>query len=290
MKPAGGARFRPVFALAITGALAGCAASPSFFNAAGPVAAEQRELFWIVNLLLLAVVLPVFIGLPYVLWRFRRGNADSSYQPKWTFNLKLEFFIWGVPIAVVLALSVILWQATHRLDPYKRLDGAGAIDVQVVGLDWKWLFIYPDQHIATVNKLVIPAGRPVHLELTSDTVMQSFFIPQLGSQIYAMAGMRTQLNLKADRPGVYLGENTQYNGDGFHRQNFRTYAVSDAQFDTWVKRVQSGSQPLDAARYAALSKQSVPDRPIEFSAVPNRMFATIIGKYLYSNDHKEAGQ
>ena len=290
MKQSAGARFRPIFALLIAGTLTGCAASPSFFRAAGPVAAEQRELFWIVNLLLLAVVLPVFIGLPYVLWRYRRGNIDSTYQPKWTFNTKLEFFIWGVPIAVVLALSVILWHATHQLDPYKRIDGQGQVTVQVVGLDWKWLFIYPDQHIATVNKLVVPAGRPVHLELTSDTVMQSFFIPQFGSQIYAMAGMRTQLNLKADRPGVYLGENTQYNGNGFHRQNFRTYAVSDAQFDAWVKQVQSGSQPLNAARYAALSKQSVPEHPIEFSSVPSQLFAHIIGKYLYPKQQQEGGQ
>ncbi|MBW4332009.1 COX aromatic rich motif-containing protein [Stakelama sp. CBK3Z-3] len=281
-----------LFAMAmVAGLLTGCAASPSFLQAAGPVAAEQRHLFWLVIAALMVVVLPVFIGLPLVLWRYRRGNDKARYDPKWDWNPRLEFVIWGVPVLIVVLLGIQLWHSTQTLDPYKRLDGNGTITVQAVGLDWKWLFIYPDQHIATVNRLVIPAGRPVHIDLTSDTVMQSLFIPRLGGQIYAMAGMRTQLNLKADRPGSYFGENTQYNGEGFHKQNFRTLAVTDAAFDGWVKRVKASGSPLNEARYRTLAKKSVPDAPMEFSAVPEGLFARIIAKYMQPERRgKEGGQ
>ncbi|MAX00093.1 MAG: cytochrome ubiquinol oxidase subunit II [Sphingomonas sp.] len=279
------ARCRSLLLLLLAAPLSACAHTPSFFQAAGPVAAEQRDLFWIVTALLMLVVLPVFIGLPYVLWRFRQGNRQSDYRPTWDFSWKLEWLVWGVPVVVVAILGVVLWTTTHRLDPYKRLPGKSEVRVQAVALDWKWLFIYPDQHIATVNRLVIPVGRPVHIDLTSDTVMQSLMIPQLGGQIYAMAGMRTQLNLKADRPGSYFGENTQYNGKGFHKQNFETLAVPSAAFDAWAAQTAQGDRPLDRATYARLSQESVIARPISFSAVPAGMFDRIMRKYMYP-EHK----
>ncbi|KHK90899.1 COX aromatic rich motif-containing protein [Novosphingobium malaysiense] len=266
--------------VALMPALAGCAGTPSFLLPAGPIASDQRHLFFVVIALMMIVVLPVFLGLPWVLWRYRQGNDKSDYQPKWSFSKPLEFAIWGVPVLVVVALAWQVWTQTHKLDPYKRLEGRGdPIEVQAVGLDWKWLFIYPRQGIATVNRLVVPAGRPVHISLTSDTVMQSLMIPRLGGQIYAMAGMRTQLNLIADRPGRYLGENTQYNGKGFHLQKFDADAVTPAQFDRWIAQARAGRPALDAERYAQLAKQSVPDEPMVFGSVPPDLFAGIIDKY-----------
>ena len=167
-----------------------------------------------------------------------------------------------------------------KFDPYKRLPGNGdALEVQAIALDWKWLFIYPQQNVATVNRLVIPVGRPVHIDLTSDTVMQSLMIPQLAGQIYAMAGMRTQLNLRADRPGAYFGENTQYNGDGFHEQNFVTDAVPAAAFQAWAKKAAQGNLTLDDARYDILSRQSTLPRPLAFSSVSPGLFQQIVDKY-----------
>ncbi|HEX7657215.1 MAG TPA: COX aromatic rich motif-containing protein [Sphingomonas sp.] len=265
---------------ALSASLGGCASSPSFLLPAGPIAGEDRHLLVIVLLLLLIVVVPVFVGLPWVLWRYRRGNAKASYQPRWDFSKPLEFAIWGVPALIVVILGWQLWVTTHRLDPYKRLPGNGdALEVQAIALDWKWLFIYPQQNVATVNRLVIPVGRPVHIDLTSDTVMQSLMIPQLAGQIYAMAGMRTQLNLRADRPGAYFGENTQYNGDGFHEQNFVTDAVPAAAFQAWAKKAAQGNLTLDDARYDILSRQSTLPRPLAFSSVSPGLFQQIVDKY-----------
>jgi cytochrome o ubiquinol oxidase subunit 2 len=174
-------------------------------------------------------------------------------------------------------LSVILWHATHRLDPYRAIAAPVApLDVQVVALDWKWLFLYPDQHIATVNAIVVPAGRPLRLHLTSATVMQAFMVPQLGGQIYAMAGMTTQLNLLASRPGVSIGQNTQYNGDGFPKQRFQWLAVTQPAFDRFVARAQRAPKRLDAARYRALTKRATVDLPQLLSAVPPGLFERIV--------------
>jgi cytochrome o ubiquinol oxidase subunit 2 len=260
--------------------MSGCAATPSFLAPGGPVAAEDRHLFVVVIALLMIVVLPVFVGLPWVLWRYRYSNPHGDYQPKWRWSRPIEFFLWGVPVLVVIALGWQLWVETQRLDPYRRIAGQGdTIEVQAVALDWKWLFIYPKQGIASVNRLVVPVGAPVHVSLTSDTVMQSLMIPQLAGQIYAMAGMRTELNFLADQPGAYFGENTQYNGDGFHKQNFVTDAVSPAAFRAWVARTGQGHQALDGAHYDALARQFTVTAPIAFSSVAPGLFGRIIAKY-----------
>lgn len=168
--------------------------------------------------------------------------------------------MWGVPIAIVAFLGVLLWRSTTLLNPYRPIDPAAeATRVQVVGLDWKWLFIYPDEGIATVGELAFPATRPLALELTSDTVMQSFIIGALGGQIYAMPGMRTQLHLSADRPGSYTGENMQYSGEGFHTQKFQATAMTDAGFAGWLDAARRVAVPLDAAAYATLSERGTKD-------------------------------
>lgn len=250
--------------------------APSFLSGLGPSSAETAALFWIVGAAMLIVVLPVLVLTPVIAWRYRlRGGA--AYAPRWDSSRILELVVWSVPVAIVLALSVLLWRATHRLDPYRVIAGRGApLDVQVVGMDWKWLFLYPDQRIATVNVLVVPAGRPVRLHLTSATVMQSFMISQLGGQIYTMAGMTTQLNVLANRRGAFLGQNTQFNGPGFPKQRFQVLAVSTPAYDRFVARAQASRRRLDAVRYAMLTRQSTIDQPLLFSALPPGLFGRIV--------------
>ncbi|GAA4767895.1 ubiquinol oxidase subunit II [Stakelama sediminis] len=261
-------------------ALSGCADSHGFLAPAGPVAHEQSHAFWFVLILLATVYVPIFLLVPAIAWWYRRGNKRATYAPKWEFSWPLEFFIWGGPIVIVLILSVALWHWTHKLDPYKPIRSAKPpLEVQVVGLDWKWLFIYPDQGIATVNRLVIPVDRPVELKLTTDTVMQSFMVPKLAGQIYAMAGMRTKLNFMASRPGNFYGENTQYNGTGFQKQKFLTRAVTPGQFTQWVQQVRADGKPLTIAQYQKVAQQSVPDKPSFYSSVAPDLFQRIIAKY-----------
>ena len=199
--------------------LGGCAALQlGVVNHAGPVAAEQWHLYLIVGAVLVFVAGPVLLLVPLIAWHYRLSNKGDAYRPDWGFSWPLEILVWIPPIGIVIGLAFLLWSATHRLDPYRPLTAAQPpVEVQVVALDWKWLFIYPDEGVATVNQLVIPVGRPVHLSLTSGTVMQSLLIPQLAGQIYAMAGMKTQLNLAASRAGVFRGQNTQFNGRGWRR-------------------------------------------------------------------------
>jgi cytochrome o ubiquinol oxidase subunit 2 len=258
--------------------LGGCAALQlGVVNPAGPVAAEQWRLYLIVGAVLVFVAGPVLILVPLIAWHYRLSNKGDAYRPDWGFSWPLEIFVWVPPIGIVIGLGVLLWGATHRLDPYRPLPGAQPpIEVQVVALDWKWLFIYPDEGVATINELTIPVGRPVHLSLTSGTVMQSLLIPQLAGQIYAMAGMKTQLNLAASRPGMFRGENTQYNGPGFQNQRFDVIATDAAAYDRWLARVRAGGRPLDKAALTRITARSVVPRPQLFSRVPPGLFRSIM--------------
>jgi cytochrome o ubiquinol oxidase subunit 2 len=223
-----------------------------------------------------------------VLWRLRyklslRDLAEMFLIRGIVFSYEavrdwsLEGFIWIPPTGIVIGLGFLLWHYTHALDPYQPIASKlPALEAQVVGLDWKRLFIYPDQRVATVNRLFIPVDRLVHISLTSGTVMQALLIPQLAGQIYAMVGMTTQLNLAASRSGVYRGENTQFNGDGFQNEKFIVTALPSAEFDQWVARVRASAHPLDATAYAELFKQSSPPQPIVFSSVPQLLFQNIL--------------
>jgi cytochrome o ubiquinol oxidase subunit 2 len=221
--------------------LGGCAHSRpdiSFLDPQGPVAAAQRTHFIGIVLIALIVVLPVIVLTPLFAWRYRYGNRSAPYTPQWKFSWPLEFVIWGVPFAIVIGLAVWLWRSTIALNPYAPLAShATPLRIEVIGYDWKWLFIYPDLGIATIGQLAFPVGRPLSLELTSDTVMQSFFVPALGSQIYAMAGSVTHLHLEADAPGRFLGENTQFNGIGFEQQKFTARAMTPTAYHAWLERV-----------------------------------------------------
>jgi cytochrome o ubiquinol oxidase subunit 2 len=230
----------------------------SFLDPQGPVAAAQRGHLIEVVALVMIVVLPVLALAPYFAWRYRYGATASRYTPKWSFSKRLEIVVWGIPVAIVMVLAALLLRSTQTLDPYQPLgSGQPPLRVQVIGYDWKWLFIYPDQGIASLGEMAFPAGRPLALNLTSATVMQAFFIPALGSQIYAMGGMTTQLHLLANQPGRFLGENTQFNGRGFHEQKFTAIAMPPDDFTAWVERVRSTGISLTASAYQALSQRGV---------------------------------
>ena len=260
--------------------LPGCSAlRMGVMNHAGPVAETQWHLYLIVGAVLVFVAAPVLILTPIIAWHYRLSNKRNAFRPKWDFSLVIEAFIWIPPTGIVIGLGFVLWHYTHVLDPYRRLPSRQPpIEVQAIGFDWKWLFIYPDQHIAVMNQLAIPVGRAVHVDLTSGTVMQSLMVPQLAGQIYAMAGMKTQLNLKADRAGTFRGENTQYNGAGFQNQTFDVIALPPAEYRRWLANMRGSAHPLDGAAYRQLFKQSSPDRPVYYSAVPDGLFDTILAQ------------
>lgn len=248
-------------------------------GAAGPIAAQQRHLLAIVGVVLGFVAAPVLLLTPAIAWHYRLSNRRSAFRPDWDFSWWLEGLIWLPPMAIVMGLAMLVWQSTHRLDPYRPLPSAQPpLEVEAVAYDWKWLFIYPQARIATVNRLVIPAGRPVHLRLTSMTVMQSLLVPRLAGQIYAMAGMVTQLNLAASTPGTFAGENTQYNGAGFPREHFTVAAVPPAAFAAWVAQTQRQSPPFDAQVGAALRARAVA-APATYRGVPGDMFDTLVAGF-----------
>ena len=240
--------------------LSACAGSThlSFLDPQGPVADAQRlHFYWVLGIMAVLVAGPIFLLLPFFVWRYRYGNKTARYTPRWAYSRLLEIMSWIGPIVIVLVLAFFVWRDAQRLDPYKPLASDQApLQVEVIGFDWKWLFIYPDQGIASIGTLTRPTGRPVSLHLTSATVMQSFFIPALGSQIYAMGGMVTQLNLQASQPGASLGENTMYNGDGFHQQKFTARAMSPADFEAWVGKVRATGMPLDAHNLQIVAQRS----------------------------------
>ena len=246
-------------------------------NHAGPIAASQWHLYLVVGAVLVFVAGPVLLLTPIIAWHYRLANKDSAFKPKWIFSWSLEGLIWIPPTGIVIGLGFVLWHYTHLLDPYRRIvSDQPALEVQAVALDWKWLFIYPDEHIATVNELDIPVGRPVHISLTSGTVMQSLMVPQLAGQIYAMAGMTTQLNFAASRPGIFRGQNTQFSGPGFQNQKFIVVARPPADYARWVGGVRASARPLDAAAYVRVTQRSVVPKPVFFSAVPTGLFRHVL--------------
>ena len=273
--------------------LAGCSGDIhlSFLDPQGPVASAQRWHFVeVLAVLLVFVAIPVFVLTPWFLWRYRYGAKSSGYTPKWNFYGPLEIASWAGPVVIVVLLAIIVWRDTHTLDPYRPLaSDQPVLRVQVIGYDWKWLFIYPDQGIASIGMLALPAGRPVAMQLTSATVMQSLHIPALGSQIYAMGGMVTQLHLQADRPGRSLGENNMYNGNGFHQQRFTAVAMTPDEFNAWTSEVRSNGIALNeqslkvisqrgtrAELIAALSQPGPPDGNVYFKGATAALFPAVV--------------
>src|SRR5215831_17134398 len=214
--------------------------------------------------IMLAIVVPTIIATFAFAWWFRASNKRARYLPDWEFSGRIELVVWSIPTMVILLLGGVTWLSARDLDPARPLTSEHEqIDIQSISLDWKWLFIYPRQGIASVNELVVPIGVPLHFTLTSASVMNTFFVPQLGSMIYTMNGMTTQLHLRADEPGTYLGLSGHFSGDGFSDMNFQVRAVPQDEFETWAKSTRASGQPLDASRYVALARQSVERTPLQ---------------------------
>lgn len=271
---------RPVGAALATSTallLSGC--EPGVLNPAGPVSHGARLILLDSLGIMLGIVVPTIVATLAFAWWFRAGNTRAQYKPDWSYSGQLEVLVWSVPALVVVFLGGIAWIGSHTLDPPRALataPGVTPLRVEVVSLDWKWLFIYPDQGVASVNRLVVPAGRPVSFRLTSATVMNSFFVPRLGSQIYAMAGMTTRLNLQADRPGAYRGLSAHYSGKGFPGMTFTVNAVPAAAFGGWVARTKRAGPVLDGQGYTALLRDSENVAPYGYRAVAPGLFDAIV--------------
>jgi len=223
----------------------------------GPIAGAERLILINATAIMLVVVVPVILLTLAFAWYFRAGNARATYRPDWSYSGQIEMVVWSIPALVVILLAAVGWTGSHRLDPARPIECRGApLRIQAVSLDWKWLFIYPEQHLALLNELLIPAGVPLEFETTSATVMNAFFIPQLGSQIYTMPGMTTHLNLLAERPGEYVGFSSHFSGDGFPDMRFAVHAVPAAQFSARLEQLRAGAQALDSAARAALAARA----------------------------------
>ncbi len=255
--------------------LAGC--QMDVLSPAGPVGNREVSLIVISSLVMLIVVLPAIFLTFFFAWRYRASNLKANYDPKFSYSRTIDLTVWLVPLAIVCFLIVLDWRSTRALDPYKPLPGASPIlHVDVVALDWKWLFIYPDQHIASVNLLEIPAGTQVEFKITSDSVMNAFFIPQLGTQIYAMSGMVTQLHLLAKNKGTYRGLSANFSGAGFADMKFEAVAVNQNDFAAWVTRAQRAQLGLNANSFESLARTSTDNPVAYFKGVDPDLFDKIV--------------
>src|SRR6266850_535744 len=246
-----------VTAIVLIGVAALCGCTEGVLDPKGPIAAAERQILFNARGIMLAIVIPTILATLGVAAWFRASNKRARYLPDFEYSGRLELLVWAIPAMTVILVGGVAWVGAHDLDPRKPLESeAKPVHVQVVSLDWKWLFIYPDEGIATVNQLTIPVGTPVSFELTSSGVMNSFFVPQLGSQIYTMAGMVTQLHLQADHPGTYPGMSANFSGAGFADMHFNVDALPAERFAQWVDSKRNTGPLLDEQAYAALAKPS----------------------------------
>jgi cytochrome o ubiquinol oxidase subunit 2 len=254
----------------------------------GEVAAKQRDLIVFTLGLSLIVVVPVFTLLFYFAWKYREGNRAARYMPEWDGNKWLEIIWWGIPCIIIGILSVVTWQTSHSLDPYKPLvSDVKPVKVQVVATQWKWLFIYPELGIATTNDLRFPEKTPLNLEITADAPMNSFWIPSLGGQVYAMSGMTTKLHLSANTIGEYKGSSANISGEGYADMAFTARSLSDADFNEWVARVKTTGGALDMGRYEVLAQPSIVKEPGYFALKEDDLYTAIVMKYMMPDHTKE---
>lgn len=253
------------------------------------VADKEFKLIILSTALMLIVVLPVFWLTFWIAWKYRETNTKARYTPDWDHHPVLETIWWGLPLAIILVLAGVAWKSSHQLDPFRPLDSAILpLKIQVVAMDWKWLFIYPEQGIATVNYVEFPTNRPVNFEITSDAPMNSFWIPRLGGQIYAMAGMSTQLHLVADSPGSFAGSSANLSGRGFAGMKFKAVSVSNADFNDWVSRVSRSSIQLNMPVYYQLAKPSENTPPAEYAVTDNAIYNKVLMKYMAPRSQLQA--
>jgi cytochrome o ubiquinol oxidase subunit 2 len=242
----------------------------------GPIGVAERTILIDSVAIMLAIVLPTIVAIFAFAFWFRQSNPRAIYRPDWVYSGRIELVVWSIPALTIMLLGGVAWIGSHQLDPATLVEGTGSpIRIQVVSLDWKWLFIYPDQRIATVNALTVPAGAPLHFELTSASVMNAFFIPQFGSMIYTMNGMVTRLELRADNEGSYQGLSSHFSGDGFPNMLFDVHVVSQVAFRGWVASTARTDQVLNADSYRKLAKQSVENTKPAYRLDDPRLFESI---------------
>jgi cytochrome o ubiquinol oxidase subunit 2 len=263
--------------------LGGC--TDGIFDPKGPVALAERQILLNALGIMLAIVIPVILSTLGVAFWFRASNERARYRPNFRYSGRLELLVWSIPAMTVFLVGGVAWVGSHELSPRKPIASTvKPLRVQVASLDWKWLFIYPDQGVASVNRLIVPVGTPVSLELTSSGVMNSFFVPQLGSQIYTMAGMITRLHLQADHAGTYRGFSAQFSGDGFSDMHFDADAVTDEKFARWLDGARSAGPELDSLTYADLAKPSASVAPFTYRSVAPGLFDSIMVSEMQSDD------
>lgn len=252
----------------------------------GEVATAQRDLFIFTTALSLFVVIPVFVLLGYFSIKYRADNKNAKYMPDWSENKFLELLWWGIPIVIIGVLGVVIYQTSHSLDPYKERAGGDPLKVQVIALRWKWLFIYPEQQIATLNYMPLPTDRPVTFDLSADAPMSAFWIPALGSQIYAMNGMTSKLNLKATEPGTYTGYTTNINGEGYAKMTFNTNVMNESKFSSWVKDAKESDKAMTMQAYNELSKPESVRAERTYTLDDTNLYSMISAKYGHSHSHR----
>jgi cytochrome o ubiquinol oxidase subunit 2 len=274
-------------AAAATAALAGCSKAV-VLNPAGDIAAQQGDLVVTATLLMLIIIVPVILLTLLFAWKYRQGNTEAEYDPDWHHSTSLELVIWTVPLMIIIALGALTWISTHKLDPYRPLDRIDAtralpadarpLEVQVVAMDWKWLFFYPEQGIATVNELAAPVDRPILFKLTATSTMNAFYVPDLAGMIYAMPGMQTELNAVINKPGVFHGLASHYSGAGFSGMTFKFHGLSEEEFEQWVAKAKSEGKALTRDAYLNLVKPSERNPVERFATVDEGLYDKVLNR------------
>ena len=273
---------KPGIALVLAMLTAGC--NRGILDPVGPVASAEKQILINSTAIMLAIIIPTMIATIAFAWWFRRGNSKATYRPDWEYSGAVEMVVWAIPALTIMLLGGIAWIGSHDLEPSKPLESkVPPLRVEVVSLDWKWLFIYPDQGIATVNQLVVPAGTPVSFRLTSATVWNAFFVPQMGTMIYTMPRMATRLNLQADRQGSFEGRSAHFSGDGFPGMEFKVQSLPPDQFAMWAQASRGTGAVLDGRGYAELSKPSSYVKPITYGTVAPDLFDAIVANRAPAN-------
>ncbi|MFZ3125834.1 MAG: ubiquinol oxidase subunit II [Acidovorax sp.] len=273
--------------IAMTAGLAGCS-KVVVLNPAGDIAAQQGQMVITATLLMLVIIVPVIAFTLFFAWKYRQGNTEAEYEPEWHHSTTLELMIWTVPLFIVIALGALTWIGTHKLDPYRPLDRIDAqrplaanvkpLLVQVVAMDWKWLFFYPEQGIATVNELAAPVDRPILFKLTATSTMNAFYVPDLAGMVYTMPGMQTELNAVINRPGVFKGMSSHYSGAGFSGMTFKFHGLSNDDFAQWVQKAKAEGKSLDRRTYLNLVKPSERDPVQRFATVEEGLYDKVLNR------------
>jgi cytochrome o ubiquinol oxidase subunit 2 len=264
--------------------LAGC--NMVVLSPSGDIAVQQRDLIVVSTVLMLLIIVPVIALTLYFAWKYRASNAEARYDPDWHHSTRLEVIIWSAPLAIIIALGAVTWISTHKLDPYRPLDRLDAerpvpadikpITMEVVALDWKWLFFYPEYGIATVNEMATPVDVPINFKLTASSVMNSFYVPAMAGMIYTMPGMQTRLHAVMNRPGEFEGLSSNYSGDGFAHMRFKLHSFDQAGFDGWVSRVKAQGTMLNRDTYLKLEKPSEKEPVRYFASYETGLFEAIL--------------